>query len=315
MHGVLCEDGRSISFQPFENFDHILYHFGPPRNPNEPARPVEFRRRVELVPEVIHTNYDNEMNGGKADSPASKLMKQGREAKAPRFVPEVEVYPIKVIYSVAVKDHGSLDSEVMLPSETAGFVLVSRASKVVDVMPILTRACAPKQPSSCVRLWSKRQTLRQDKKTDATRTGDGYDLIELGRLDGKLVRKDEPAEPSEMDMREWVYRQNGPNRRREVEILVETRVNASMTWARLSMEFANRIEVGDFVDAQDSTGKWYEAVVREVTEDTVTVHYIGWASKWDGKLRRFPGNEEVAGVSKVRLCCAPALDCPTRLCS
>jgi hypothetical protein len=54
------------------------------------------------------------------------------------------------------------------------------------------------------------------------------------------------------------------------------------------------------VDAQDITGKWYEAVVREVSEDTVKVHYLGWASRWDASIRRHssgPPPERVKPVS------------------
>ena len=54
------------------------------------------------------------------------------------------------------------------------------------------------------------------------------------------------------------------------------------------------------MDAQDSAGKWYEAIVREITDDTVTVHYAGWASKWDATVyRRLDGND-VDGVPSVR---------------
>jgi hypothetical protein len=69
------------------------------------------------------------------------------------------------------------------------------------------------------------------------------------------------------------------------------------------------VKVGDFVDAQDSTGKWYEAIVREVSDDTVKVHYFGWASKWDFTLRRFccrPATGKVGPVRTVRFthpCC------------
>ena len=58
------------------------------------------------------------------------------------------------------------------------------------------------------------------------------------------------------------------------------------------------LQVGDFVDAQDVTGKWYEGVVRELTPDTVKVHYMGWSSMWDTDLpRRASG---VVGGSNVR---------------
>lgn len=55
-------------------------------------------------------------------------------------------------------------------------------------------------------------------------------------------------------------------------------------------------QVGDFVDAQDSAKKWYEGIVREVTPDTIKVHYFGWGSKWDTVLPK----KQVAG-SKVRV--------------
>ena len=48
-------------------------------------------------------------------------------------------------------------------------------------------------------------------------------------------------------------------------------------------------QVGDYVDAQDSARKWYEAIVREVTPETVKVHYFGWGSRWDTDLPRKKG--------------------------
>jgi len=48
---------------------------------------------------------------------------------------------------------------------------------------------------------------------------------------------------------------------------------------------------GDYVDAQDSARKWYEAIVREVKPDTIKVHYFGWGSKWDYELPRRQGTK------------------------
>ena len=45
------------------------------------------------------------------------------------------------------------------------------------------------------------------------------------------------------------------------------------------------------MDAQDSAGKWYESLVLEVTDNTVTVHYFGWASRWNATLRRRKDDE------------------------
>ena len=55
----------------------------------------------------------------------------------------------------------------------------------------------------------------------------------------------------------------------------------------------NRLQVGDFVDAQDSAGKWYEAVVQEIYQDTITVHFFGWSSRWDAKLSKDYSTEVV----------------------
>lgn len=46
------------------------------------------------------------------------------------------------------------------------------------------------------------------------------------------------------------------------------------------------IQVGDFIDAQDSTGKWYESIVKEVRDDELKVHYFGWSFRFDGIVRR-----------------------------
>lgn len=51
-----------------------------------------------------------------------------------------------------------------------------------------------------------------------------------------------------------------------------------------NFRLVNRVQVGDFVDAQDTAGKWFEAYVSEVKQDTVKVHYFGWSSKWDTEL-------------------------------
>lgn len=52
-------------------------------------------------------------------------------------------------------------------------------------------------------------------------------------------------------------------------------------------------QVGDYVDAQDTAHKWYEAIVREITPDTVKVHFFGWGSRWDAELPRRKGSTKV----------------------
>lgn len=51
--------------------------------------------------------------------------------------------------------------------------------------------------------------------------------------------------------------------------------------------------MGDFVDAQDSALKWYEAIVREVKPDTLKVHFFGWGSRWDAEVPRRKGGGKV----------------------
>jgi len=72
---------------------------------------------------------------------------------------------------------------------------------------------------------------------------------------------------------------------RELDVLVEIK-RPNTPWLREKLVLENRVQVGDFVDAQDIAGKWYEAIVQEVYKTTVKVHYLGWASRWNGNLRR-----------------------------
>jgi hypothetical protein len=104
-----------------------------------------------------------------------------------------------------------------------------------------------------------------------------------------------------------------------VEILVEIRGSSSSRWVREPLELENRLQVGDnlrsfvvrvffccvilqlfcisqvgdYVDAQDTALKWYEAIVREIKTDTVKVHFFGWGSRWDAELPRRKGSAKV----------------------
>lgn len=46
------------------------------------------------------------------------------------------------------------------------------------------------------------------------------------------------------------------------------------------------LKTGDWVDARDTVNKWCVAQVVDSNEETVTVHYKGWASKWDEAIPR-----------------------------
>lgn len=47
-----------------------------------------------------------------------------------------------------------------------------------------------------------------------------------------------------------------------------------------------QFEVGQLIDAKDREGKWFEAVITELEEDRIHVHYNGWESKWDEWIQR-----------------------------
>lgn len=286
-HGVCCDDNVSVSHQRENDYGYILHHHRwnattDAHDLNWRPRPVEFRRPVLYVHETTDAT--------RLLSPASKLL---QEATSSHFVPTVEAFPIKLVYQVT--DGTSVNSE------KEGFLLVSKETKVLDAIPAIRKAVAPHKASDCVRIWSKMESSRPD-GSGATAKGDGYEIVHIDyRLDGQLVpvAEDTKYAPSETSMGQWVSRHfSSKDDAESLDILVETRASPTAKWAREELEFYNRLEVGDFVDAQDNAGNWYEAIVRATTGETVTVHYAGWASRWDTTVHRRPDQSE-PGVSVV----------------
>lgn len=294
---MLCSDGFTISFQPpLDENDGLLHHhvhspgpdrYGSPIAGGKLPKPVEFRRRVlmkalprvAILPEVAeHT------------SPMTKLLMEQEKLLEPRMVPWVEVYPLKLNYNV-VDDHSSNSSVSM------GHVLVSRRTRVFDAMQSLMKAAAPRTVSSCRRVWT-RCTNRGTQNP-----GDGYEVVDLNGLDGKLLKRDQDGElpKPQLLVGEWSRIQGEVETMKELDVLIEIR-RSNEKWPRMELELSNRLQVGDFVDAQDSAGKWYEALVRRVEDDVVTVHYFGWASKWDSTIRRHEHSkiESASAVSRLQ---------------
>lgn len=355
VHGVICDDEFSVSFQPYPNetpslihhhclrvaaisndddtngeddgddhdYSHVekkltaeasmngnthhnLYQNGGFGNTatdvymrrTNPPRPIEFRRRILMKPTIPQLKYAVGLFDDPA-SPMTKLLKEQERLAPPRMVPTVEVYPIKLNYTIV--DAGRIDQNAKdaTAAESAtehGFVLVSRRTRVYDALHDLLKVTAPKTASSCKRVWSERES--------GTKSGDGYEVIDLESLDGKRLRVNAdlmdsndriPAPKSQIPsllVGEWIQTYQRSNNRkrddddlRELQVLIEIK-RPNSPWPRESLELENRIQVGDFVDAQDIAGKWYEAIVREVSDTTVKVHYFGWASRWDATLRR-----------------------------
>lgn len=258
----------------------------------------------------------NELNSKNIFFPSNTTMGSG--FKPPRQSGTIDLRGMQMNNSV-----GSLSQqpkEQVRPLFPArGFILVSRASPVVEALQALIKAAAPDTSASCVRLWSKigKATKRQCKTRGPTMEGDGLDVIDLGTVDEKIrVETKSNSDKSKsvklirvpLSVSEWVKRHNSKgDAAKSIEIVVEVRNSLSAKWPRDGFELENRIKIGDFVDAQDSTGKWYEAVVRGVTEDTVKVHYLGWTSKWDSNLRRRRKRDdvEIEGCLKNALPPAP----------
>ncbi|KAG7349657.1 ubiquitin carboxyl-terminal hydrolase [Nitzschia inconspicua] len=329
--GVVCDDGFSVSYQPFVSESPALIHYhtfptseGHSTNSNDEnqrdaietapeqlngihkapsddsnngheillgrrsrriqPRPIEFQRRIIMQPAAPKVKYGRGLMDDAA-SPMTKLLKEQERLAPPRLVPTVELYPIKLNYKIIDPSHNFKSG-----TEQRGFVLVSRRTRVFDALHDLLKVTAPQASSTCKRVWSCRER--------GTKIGDGFEVIDLASLDGKLnkkadsnddsVSKSSPAVPSLL-VGEWIrthYASPDQDAElKELEVLVEIR-RPNMPWPREDLELENRLQVGDFVDAQDIAGKWYEAIVREVDENTVSVHYFGWASRWNSKLRR-----------------------------
>lgn len=296
IHGVLCDDTFSVSFQPFERryegrYEDVLIHHHelniPKKHESESkngarnklpaskdssssAQPVEFRRKIILQDVAIFTPHPKNL--------MEKLMQEEQRLKSPQSFPSVEVHPIRLLYSIISEGDGPDFSKS--PVSHSGFVLISRDEPVIDALQALMKVATPRKATTCVRVWIKRSITPLE----------SYELVHMDDL-----RDKEGSNDGQMMVCEWIRRHSSTPSPSQLELLVETRKTASSSWYRESLELENRIKVGDFVDAQDSTGKWYEALVRKVTRDTVTVHYLGWATKWDSIIRK-RRNSKVDGV-------------------
>lgn len=247
-------------------------------------QPIEFRRRVMMRPAPkVQLFPEAAVNA----SPMTKLLMEQERLQQPRMIPWVEVYPIKLNFTV-VQDQTTSEEGIK------DFVLVSRRSRAFDALKGLMKAAAPQTISSCRRVWSKRAN------PGTKNPGDGYELVDLDGLDGKLLKREQDGDSSkpQLTVEEWIKTHGEDEGLKELDVLVEIR-RANEAWPRESLELGNRLQVGDFVDAQDSAGKWYEAIVRRIEGELVTVHYFGWASKWDCTIRRRPDStgEGMSAVS------------------
>jgi hypothetical protein len=229
------------------------------------------------------------------------------------MINSVELHPVEFHYAII---DGAISSPLppaavranSLRQSQKGIALASRASFAKDVLHELERAATPGCSNACVRLWMKSRPYVNIKAgvRGATKNGDGFELIDIDSLlssrteVSSLVPPPKPKTPPRsfgisnkgnyipLTVGEWLKIEKSfqPSSNHSshpviVELLIEIRTSPSSRWIRESLELENRLQVGDFVDAQDVSRQWYEAIVREVTTDSVKVHFFGWGSKWD----------------------------------
>jgi hypothetical protein len=300
------------------------------------ARPIEFRRRFLTtalgggqstrkpapVASPTYATLLKEATQSKRESQSGNNKQQHDTGGKLHFV---EVYPVEFHYAIIDGVSSPLPPAAVtansLRYSQQGMALASRASLAKNVLHELERAASPGRSSACIRLWMKSRPYAdvQAGVKSATKNGDGFDLIDMDSLVIPAAPKKQttPTTPPRagsksndrlLTVGEWLkidltQPQSQKSRPVVVELLIEIRSSPTARWIRESLELENRLQVGDFVDAQDLARQWYEAIVREITPDTVKVHYFGWGSKWDTILPLRKGAAE--GKLKSRLPPAP----------
>ena len=233
----MCNDGFTVSFQPYpRDSEDVLHHHqstttisqnGSAENGvhhgngviESRPRPIEFRRRVVLRPEKLAMGAENE------NCAMMKLLREEKK-RSPRMIPRVEVHPIKLVYSVL----GTTDQEVT----SRGFVLVSQRTLLYRALHALMKLAAPNTSVFCKRIWSKRER--------GTKSGDGFELLDMDTVDGRLRKKENEDEIPGKLLGEWVRSHGQLSIVKEIDLLIETR-RSNAEWPRASLELENRIQV------------------------------------------------------------------------
>lgn len=317
VHGVLCQDGYTVTFQPpMERRDNILLHHevhktnapldrerSKHKSRAESLVPVEFRRKIISQPLLGSRSKFSDMELENL-SLMDRLLLEEQIRKQPT-VPWPEIHPIKLLYRIqdATLGEDSMDARKVQHSSRQydGFVLVSQGAGAVEALSAMIRAAAPKSSSQIVRVWSRyyypwegrtRRPQNGDVKTDQTEHFSSLELVDFEQM----TLQDSKAKKL-LTIGEWAERHSASGTERQMDCLIEIRTNMQAEWPRKADELMERVKVGDFVDAQDVAGKWYEARVEQVADESVTVHYFGWASRWNSELKRWPDSTAVLGLA------------------
>jgi ubiquitin carboxyl-terminal hydrolase 8 len=301
-----------------------LYH-----DPSMP-RPIEFRRKVMYQtgvagPAVVTTEpvQPTKRSNDITASATSLMEKLLLEQQIQQRYLLVEVYPMQLFYSFDPRnDTGEDTFRTEEEPSRCGYVLISRDTPAVMALLALQNISAPHKVKQCIRLWSqwiyepKQSMEKSGPKPNQRRTStmiyDGYELVDMEQL---AEEKKVPIQQLAADMVQngnlqdrllvtlgaWADQHFTPQPAAALDILIETRRTLQSPWPRKKLELTQRLQVGDYVDAQDVAGQWYEAVVRDIDQDTVLVHYAGWASRWDirGRRRNLSNEEKEADTASL----------------
>jgi hypothetical protein len=310
VHGVICNDSVSISFQHPHSASSdgwLLLHQpcdAPQSSSSSPTQrpipqPIEFPRQVVMHRSKLHlattaeqTNHHGAPNGQgqTATSLMEKLLLEERQRQAPAYTPAIEVHPVRVHYRITGDGPSNGDS-------FSGLALISHDAPVVAaVKALMMQALQPPKSLQCVRAWGRWDYRRDEALSLPTTLGDGYELLETDHWDASDRH---PLSPtlSAQKIGTWLRRlaspatieANGDSSAEplfDLELLLETRQTAAAPWPRTGLELSQRLSIGDWIDAQDDTGKWYEARVCDINDAGIKVHYLGWASRWDTVVSR-----------------------------
>lgn len=77
---------------------------------------------------------------------------------------------------------------------------------------------------------------------------------------------------------------------KKMQVLEAVRAGTAITESNFSdsdEDLSERtFEVGQWIDARDTSNDWLEAQILEVGDHDVLVHFDGWASKWDERISK-----------------------------
>lgn len=279
-HGVMCDDGHSVSFQPpavdHHRSPYLLHHqvFGSgsggggkgigigknnshddvgsqyyqnqhnlhQQQPHGMPRPVEFRRRRIYVPQ---RRWDS-------NQPPTSLMDKLLLEEPSFVVSRVEVHPLKVLYTIVDNEdfndefHGPGNKDGTVVPSPHGYGLVSRQAPAVAGLRALVRAAVPHKAAQQLRLW-----VTQGPYPISPTPANPWKYHALGpSLDG-LTSDDMPGL-----LEDHVVANDAVG-----NILIEVRPSVNADWPLRRRELVHRLRVGDSCDAPDVAGKWYEAIV------------------------------------------------------